>query len=125
MSRASVVLNRAADEMEKRGKSRNVLINRQGNVCALGALRLASGGVVGNDYGTKAIFTARMDWLIYSEAYRALDSYLLASEAYKNDDQKKNGVAGWNDRNNKANVVKVLREAANRAAKYDALQDSE
>ena len=112
MSRVSTVLNRAADEIESRGKARGSLINRNGNVCALGAIRLASGAVVGSNYGSPAILAARLDWEIYHQTYLALDGYLLSNNVYKNDNQKDNGVAGWNDRNNQASVVSVMREAA-------------
>lgn len=106
----SVILNRAADEMEKRGKARGTMINRQGNVCAYGAIRLAAGGVVGKDGSVNAIFTSRMDWNLYSRAGRALDYYLISQGKYKHTGE---GPAQWNDRNNKTTVVTALREAAN------------
>lgn len=121
MGRVSTVLNHAAEEIEKRGKSRHHMINSRGNVCALGALRLAAGAIVGDDNGDVAIFSARMNWEIYDEAYRALDGYLLEKKFYKNYTQKDDGVAGWNDRNNAETVVKVIRDAAKHADYVDAL----
>lgn len=113
MSRVSTILNRAADELDQRGKARHRLINQQGNVCAMGALRIAAGGVPSEVFGTKTIITARMSWHAYEEAYRAFDQYMTDNGTYKNDKQKDNGIAGWNDRSNKDTVVTALREAAN------------
>lgn len=121
MGRVSTVLNRAAEEIEKHGKARTALINNRGNVCALGAIRLAAGGYVGDDRGDKIILCASMNWEIYSEAYRALDTYLWEKKFYKTYYQKDKGVAGWNDRNNQETVVKVIRDAANHADYIDAL----
>lgn len=121
MGRVSTVLNRAADEIEKRGKARTSLINSRGNVCALGAIRIAAGGVVSDSYGTPVLVTARMNWEIYGEAYRALDGYLLENKFYGNPRSRDNGVAGWNDRNNQETVVKVIRDAANHADHVDRL----
>lgn len=122
MSRVSTVLNRAADEIEQRGKARTVLVNSRGNVCALGALRIASGAVLGKAFGDTVILSYRMNWQVYDEAYKLLDAYLLEKGFYKNYHQKDNGVAGWNDSNNKDSVVKVMREAANHANYVDALK---
>lgn len=119
MSRVSTILNRAADEVEKRGKSRGAIINRNGNVCALGALRIAAGAIVGESYGVTEILSSRMDWGVYNEAYRALDGYLMEKKFYGN--SAVDGVADWNDRNNKATVVKVMRDAANHADYVNAL----
>lgn len=121
MSRVSTILNRAADEVEKRGKSRGAIINRNGNVCALGALRIAAGAIVGESYGVTEILSSRMDWGVYNEAYRALDGYLMEKKFYGNSNSRDNGVAGWNDRSNKATVVKVMRDAANHADYVNAL----
>lgn len=106
----SVVLNRAADEMEKRGKSRGAIINRNGNVCAYGAIRIAAGGKVVKDKFGCDIYTSRMNWHLYSRAGKVLDNYLLGEKVYK---KPSDSVAQWNDQNNKSTVIEALRKAAN------------
>lgn len=93
--KASQILCQAAEEMEKRGKSRGSFKNSKGNVCALGAIRIVA-------------FGDPFDWTIspsYLSALKTLEEVI--PDNYSDDP-----ITSWNDKNNKDTVVAGLQKAA-------------
>lgn len=106
------VLNTAADIIEKRGHGHHFYMNNDGNVCAVGAIRLACGAPVTDSADPRAelkfhidVFASTYDDSAAQEARRTLADHL-------NIDEMVYSVVEWNDIQDKDTVVRALREAA-------------
>lgn len=109
----SEILNKAADLIVDRGHNKGAYVNDQGNVCALGAIRLVCGGTVDSCQFSPSGWTVSIDETvkIYTvhEVSKALRNYLRGDPDWNN---FSDSVPSWNDRNDKDAVVRALRGAA-------------
>lgn len=88
------ILLRAAELIEERGHARGMPENRRGNLCAIGAIRVA---VTGRPRGAKL-------WEPMTRAEMWLSDALCLES-----------IADWNDRSSAATVCAGLRKAAEAA----------
>lgn len=106
--KTSEVLAKAADLIDERGHAHEYYIDNDGKVCAVGAIRLASGGRVlpQKGWGVQYAIDIEVDDIVYARnARRALENFL-------NLDLDVISVVEWNDMNDKDEVVVALRNAA-------------
>lgn len=108
------VLNKTADIIEERGHGHQYYINNNGNVCVVGAMRIACGAEVRTNPDG---YSMRYDILIDSKGYDAEAVQLArdAMDAHLEIDVEDYSVVEWNDVNHKDTVVSELRKAAKKA----------
>lgn len=106
------VLTKAADEIEKRGHTHGSYANLDGEVCALGAMRLVCGGVVEGSAWSPSGVTVNLDdneFGLMWDARNHLFDYLRAHGQIK---PMSDSIPNWNDRSDKDTVVAAMRAAA-------------
>lgn len=93
------ILTKAADYMEKHGKSRGRFQNRYGGVCAVGALAMA--------LDAKWLSSNSPTGFWWKPEYMAaLDKIRIVAGLTKQ------AVTEWSDANDKSTVIRVMRKAA-------------
>lgn len=108
----SEVLTKAADEIDKRGHAHNSYVNAQGEVCAIGAMRLVLGGVIEDCAWSHSGLTVNLGNIEYENVWNArnhLFDYLRAHGQIK---PMSDSIPNWNDRSDKDTVVSAMRAAA-------------
>lgn len=115
---AKTVLDKAADEIERRGWTVGEYEDEDGSVCLLAAMELAYVGMIGGDTQTRR---KSLDWLYTQEDaipkfIKHLDAAKDLLKPYIKRDPKDHGmwIEAYNDKaaKSKEEVVEVLRKAA-------------
>lgn len=96
MNAAGILINKAADEIDKRGHAQYTYEEKDGSVCALMALNLAAGGTI--------IDISRMNGFEVSEARHIIEIAVGTELCYWNND--------ISNADNKEGVVARLKEIA-------------
>lgn len=111
--KSSEVLKKAADLIVDRGHNKGAYVNEEGNVCALGAIRLACGGTVDSCQFSPSGWSVSIDQTVQiymvHQVSRALRNYLRGDPDWNN---FSDSIPSWNDRSDKETVVNALRSAA-------------